>query len=174
MNDFKQNSEEAKRHFLLIRHRIEKILDGFLVSTESPGVTNDRLDAAGIDALLTCRQTGALHGVALRIQKNCNYRSFTIRKKRESDAMTEYEKYISAIQNGSLVPTFSVQAYVDTKNNTILSGGVARTADIYDYIEKCPEEINLKQTASYNIGLATFIPVFFDQFKEKGYWIEVF
>jgi len=174
MNDFKKNSEEAKKHFLLIRHQIEKILYGFLVSTEGPGITNDRLDAAGIDSLLTCRRTGGLYGVALRIQKNCNYRSFTVRKERESGAVTEHEKYISAIQNGCIVPTFSVQAYVDTKNNTVLSGGVARTADIYDYIKKYPEEINLKQTGSYNIGLATFIPVFFDQFREKGYWIEVF
>jgi len=174
MNDFKQNFDEAKKHFLLIRHRVETILDGFLVSVEnSSRVVNKLLDRAGIDALLTCR-TGGLQGVALRIQKNCNYRSFTIRKERASGAITEYEKYLRALQNGHIAPTFTVQAYVDTKNDIVLSGGVARTADIYDYLEKHPEEIEMKKTASYNIGLAKFLPVFFDKFKEKGYWIEVF
>jgi len=174
MGDYKKNSEEAKEHFYLIRHRIEQILKGFLVSTERAGVVSDRLDTdAGIDALLS-PWSGGLQGIAIRIQKNCNYRSFTVRKERESGATTEYEKYIRAIQHGCIVPTFNVQAYVDTKNSTILSGGVARTADIYEYIEKHPDEIEMKQTGSYNIGLAKFIPVFFDKFKEKGYWIEFF
>jgi hypothetical protein len=174
MGDFRQHAEEAKKHFYLIRHRVEQILDGFLVSTERPELVSGFLDRhAGIDALLTGRAEG-LYGVAIRIQKTINYRSFTIRKERETGAITEYEKYLKAVQNGCFAPTITVQAYVDTQNGTVLSGGVALTADIYDYIEKYPDEVKTKTTGSHNTGLADFLPVYFDKFKEKGYWIEVF
>ena len=56
----------------------------------------------------------------------------------------------------------------------LITGEVKNFADYKLQEAKHHEEIEMKQTASYNIGLAKFLPVFFDKFEEKGYWIEVF
>jgi len=90
---------------------------------------------AGIDGWQI--RTDGMRGIAARVQTDCEYRTFTVRRERDSGAKTEYEKRAEAIygNNGLIYPTITVQAYrVINNEGIVVSVGVARTKDVFDFI----------------------------------------
>jgi hypothetical protein len=107
-------------------------------------------------------------GVASRVQYGKNWRTFTVRKERESGNLTEFEKRKVAIENGGIYPFLTMQIYVvDGDINGI---GIAKTKDLIEYIES--GYANVTHTRSDKIGQAGFYYCQWDDFKEKGYWLK--
>ena len=84
-----------------------------------------------------------MRGLAVRIQYDFDYRTFSVRKSRLNGIETEYEKRNWTIQEekrGFLYPFLTIQAYLKkhaTENKKIfLSAGVIITKILYNYIEK--------------------------------------
>ena len=67
-----------------------------------------------------------------------DYKTFTVRFKRKSGVETEYKKRAEAIlsDKGYLYPYLTIQAYLDKRGDSkdILSCGVIKTKDLYNYI----------------------------------------
>ena len=94
----------------------------------------------GIDIWQTIDGAGA-RGIASRVQNNnneqyrgrSNWRTFTIRYKRNTGAKTEYEKRMEAIMTGRFIyPYLTCQAYFDF--GELVGCGVARTVDVFDAV----------------------------------------
>jgi hypothetical protein len=111
---------------------------------------------AGIDAL-HIHPTYGITGLALRIQFDRNYDTFTIRYKRANRSKTEYEKRVYSLNNGGLFPQLTVQCYVNSSEKILLGGAVARTQDILECIEQ--GQYQLLKTGREQIGLASFYAV---------------
>ncbi len=120
---------------------------------------------AGIDAYQ--RFATAMRGIALRIQdQGKDWRTFTVRVSLPSGEPTEYSKRLYAIKNkdqGLLYPYWTIQAYV-TPNGELLSLAVAKTEELYLYIEKRFNWLPRRQTPSGEV----FIYVDWERYKEKG------
>ena len=96
---------------------------------------------AGIDAVSIDRR--GMRGIALRVQYDTAWDTFTIRTKRASGTKTELAKRIEAIQKGYIYPYLTCQCYCD-RNHKLLSGAVCRTEDLYKYIVEHEEELGNK------------------------------
>ncbi|GHT30113.1 hypothetical protein FACS18942_11070 [Planctomycetales bacterium] len=96
-------------------------------------------------------------GLALRIQVDKNYGTFTIRRKRASRSKTEYEKRAYSLVNGGLYPLLTVQCYVNPAEGILFGGAVARTQDIFVCIEQ--GQYRLLKTGRNQIGQASFYAV---------------
>jgi hypothetical protein len=110
----------------------------------------------GIDIWQTINGAGA-RGIASRVQdcQATNWRTFTIRYKRDSGAKTEYEKRKEAIETGKYIyPYLTCQAYFDGEK--FLGCGVARTVDIFNAIKLD----KIKKTSN-----ASFLVIDFDDVK---------
>ncbi len=116
---------------------------------------------AGIDAVLFASH--GVYGIASRIQFDENYRTFTIRKERESGRTTEWEKLQQSLKNASLMPSLTVQAYVDRNDNRLLGAAVTCTVDLVRWIERNPCET--KTTGRGLHGQADFLIVPWDSFR---------
>ena len=114
---------------------------GQLVSVESVAAIDfaKQLDVlAGIDAW-QIQSNARLRGLASRVQwvTGNPYNTFTIRKSRTSGATTEYEKRLKAINNpraGWLFPALTVQAYIATGTDRLLSAAGISTCDLFNFI----------------------------------------
>lgn len=140
---------------------------GELIQTEAKDRELMRLCdvLAGIDAWQVRHNVG-LRGIASRIQWCTpplprSYRTFTIRKSRDSGALTEYQKRLRALGDpeGWVYPHLTVQAYLELprgKGSPLLAAGVARTADVIRMIRDGREgrQYTVKRT-----GNATFYVV---------------
>lgn len=149
-----------------IRPVLEKLLDGRLISVEGDTLnqTAELLDTlAGIDLWWVNEQHG-MRGIASRIQPGRNWRTFTIRKERDSGTKTEYEKRKHAIDNEFLYPAITYQAYVGEHGVSI---GIVHTKSLIDSIERgiCYEQ----KTGAAQRGQATFFVVAWDDLKRNGY-----
>ena len=124
----------------------------------------------GTDYLQAYKDKGLVWGVASRIQPIKRgykpYNSFTVRKARESGAVTEYEKRAYAIKHGGVYPFLTMQAYVD-ENDNFLSIGIAKTTDIMDFVEKGLAYTD--HTGKQQIGQAAFYVCKWKKMKECGY-----
>jgi len=94
----------------------------------------DRL--CGIDFWQAIDGTGC-RGIASRVQWGTNWKTFTIRRSRDSGARTEYEKLRAVIgRPGELIgPYLFSQAYVSECRTRLLGCGVARITDIMSTID---------------------------------------
>jgi hypothetical protein len=119
---------------------------------------------AGIDGW-HLRDEG-MRGIASRIQKGNDWRTFTIRMKRDSGATTEYEKRNTAINGGWIYPRITIQAYAQTEKGPILSIGIAYTSDIIGFINKGLHRIR-------NINNATFAVCEWIKMKTNGYRVDI-
>ena len=156
----------------VLRDELSKILKGELRVVE--GITIHEMaklldTLAGIDVWYINRLNG-MRGIASRIQTGVNYKTFTIRNKRETGARTEYEKRKIAIEKGYLYPYLTAQAYV-TKDNKLMSFAIARTEDIINAIDRglCYK----RHTNSNQIGQAEFYVVRWYDMKNAGYEIVI-
>lgn len=104
---------------------------------EAQGVTLARLldTKAGIDALVETKN--GLIAVAVRVQEDPGYRTFTIRKARSSGVETEYRKRMMAIQRDCFMyPSRTVQAYV--RGCALSAAAIVRTRDLFLFIRNDP------------------------------------
>jgi len=172
-SDFQTAAQQSKSDFIrLLQKPLEKLLEGRIVSTEGNGEIGRLLDMeAGVDAILDHPKYG-LFGIGICIQYGLNYRTFTIRKQRESQAKTEYTKHVDALLEDSITTKFNIHAYIDEKTGTLHSAAIALTRDIYDCIEKglC----DVRMTGNGQIGRATFYVVDWDTLKDNNLWIHEF
>lgn len=99
---------------------------------------NDLDARAGIDAYQ--RWPVAMRGIASRVQSDgINHRTFTIRESRPSGVSTEYQKRLQVIKRrdeGFLYPYWTVQAYMSEVGGDLLSVAVAKTVELYQFIEQ--------------------------------------
>ena len=155
-NDVVAAMLESQRHFHeLIEAPLGKVLgiDRFeLIEGIDSNIARELDQTAGIDAW--GYHHAGLIGLALRIQYDMFYETFTIRCRRESGAKTEYEKRLEAFHWGALAPTLTVQAYVDRKANKLYGGAVARTEDLLTCIKQ--GKYRLLATGDDQIGRASF------------------
>ncbi len=117
--------------------------EGELIPVETDnGLLARRWDAlAGVDAWQVRDGTG-MRGIASRVQwirpGGSPYNTFTVRKSRDSGALTEFEKRLRALDNpaGWLYPVLTIQAYVAEPrgHGALLSAAAAKTADVIQMI----------------------------------------
>lgn len=110
------------------------------------------------------------YAFGLRIQPGENYKSFTIRKSRESGKKTEYEKICNNIKNEKLYPYFFIQAYVYRR--TVSSCAFCRTIDLIDYIKAGKAEVKI--TGKDQIGQAKFFVIYWRDLIKLGVKIRVY
>lgn len=90
----------------------------------------------GIDALIVS-DDGTTYPAACRIQFGKCYESFTLRRSRPSGAPTEYYKLHRAKKMGGLMPTYHVQAFIETDKAKV---AIAETVDLLKYADAHPCE----------------------------------
>ena len=122
----------------------------------------------GIDYLLYSKYSGQVYGLASRVQYGRNYRTFTVRKERESGAKTEYRKRIEASTYGGLSPYYTMQAYV--KDGEINGLALVKTEDLLKFIEKGLADEG--KTGTNKDGQATFYICDWDKLREAGYAVK--
>ena len=161
-----KKSMDAYRRY--VRPVIGRFISGRLIVIE--GKTDNELaemfdQCASIDIIRQSEK--GLEGVASRIQFGHNWRTFTVRYKRDSGSRTEYEKLVYAYKNRLMCPKFTYQAYIE---NDALSGlAVVETASLLDYIEKHKPKV--RHTGADQNGQASFYICPWDDIRTKGYKI---
>ena len=172
-NDFQTAARQSQSDFIrLLKKPLEQLLEGKIVSTECEETVARLLDMrAGIDAILDHPYYGLL-GMGIRIQYGRDYRTFTIRKQRETQAITEYAKHANALLEDGMTTKFNVHAYIDEKSGALHSAAIALTHDIYGCIDRglCDE----RMTGNDQIGQAAFYVVDWDTLKDNKMWIHEF
>lgn len=104
----------------------------------------------GIDIWQTITGEGC-RGIGSRVQfGDKNWRTFTIRKERDSGAVTEYEKRKEAIDSGGrfIYPYLTSHAYVSDAGD-LLGCGVAITKNIFQAIEAGKAQIRRCENATF-------------------------
>jgi len=172
-SDFQTAAQQSKGHFIrLLQKPLEQLLEGRIYSTEDNGEIGQLLDMrSGIDAILDHPKFG-LFGIGIRIQYSRDYRTFTIRKQRESQAKTEYAKHVNALVEDAITTKLNIHAYIDEATGMLLNVAIAKTRDIYDCIDRglC----DVRMTGNDQIGRATFYVVEWDTLKDNNMWIHEF
>lgn len=136
---------------------LPKIIKGNILTVE--GCNNEILmlldERSGIDYIR--HDNEGLQGIAARVQFGCSYESFTIRYKRTTGTMTEYEKRLKQIQQGYFYPAFTLQAYFDSiKELNLLSISIMTTIDLFKELEENPKVITKSNNQDGNIFKVLF------------------
>lgn len=99
---------------------------------DSP-VAEDFDTLAGVDYWITVADAGMV-SLASRVQY-VDYTTFTIRYERPTGAETEYQKRRRQYRNNDYeLPTWTVQAYVDTTLGVIRNVAAVRTQELYSLV----------------------------------------
>lgn len=115
-------------------------------------------ESAGIDYLVSRKDSLQSYGLASRIQRaGMNYRTFTVRSKRDSGTPTEYEKRRKAIHGGWLYPTMTQQTYLTADGERLYAMALILTVDLFTYLEKRVAKTN--HTNATQHGQAEFFIV---------------
>jgi len=172
-DDFQTAARQSQSDFIrLLQKPLEQLLEGKIVSTECEETVARLLDIrAGIDAILDHPKYG-LFGIGIRIQYGRDYRTFTIRKQRETQAKTEYAKHVNALAEDAMTTKFNIHAYLDEKSGALHSAAIALTCDIYDCIDR--SLCDVRATGNDQIGRAAFYIVDWDTLKNNKMWIHEF
>ena len=151
-----------KEPLLEIFHGDTRVVEG--VMTDEMSQILDRM--AGID-LWFFNENYGVRGIASRVQfisPNVKpYRTFTVRKNRDSGTKTEYEKRKYAIENEWLYPVFTFQGYI---SDAPLCFAVAKTVDILWMIEH--GFYSVKHTGKSQKGQASFYVVKWDDMQKQN------
>lgn len=127
---------------------------------------------AGIDAYQ--RWDCAMRGIACRVQWGKNYRSFTIRTARPSGKETEYQKRLAVLKRrdeGFLYPYWTVQGYLDSPGGALLSVAVAKTAELYLWIEHHEKHVCPLPRKKATKGGEGFLYVDWDLYRSSGNYL---
>lgn len=127
---------------------------------------------AGVDLWLV-QNTGGIRGVASRVQRGKNWRTFTIRKERRTGVETEYAKRREALNNELLYPALTLHGYVTADGEALLGFAVAQTRDLIAMIEQHQYDDVKMTREDRNDGIATFYVIAWDNVQGRGhYFIE--
>lgn len=154
-----------------VKPELKKLLGGEFYTVESVSdVVSESLDAiAGVDVWHI--SPAGIRGIASRIQtSNTDWSTFTIRNKRDTGSITEYEKRKNAINNGYLYPYYMLQAYVSSEDK-LLSFAIANTIDVIKMIDSNLTYVN--HTGTNQVGQASFFVVKWEDMKDYGYDIHI-
>ena len=164
--------KDLERSLKLVREKIKPIVEKLLpnwrlmqVEGKDDEVCKVLDMSCGIDYLLYSKDCCLIGGIASRVQYGKNYRTFTVRKERESGALTEFQKRSQAIAKGTIYPYYSMQAYILDENVAGLA--ITKTADLIKFIDKGFAEI--MKTNADKIGQAEFYVCNWDKMKYCGY-----
>lgn len=118
-----------------------------------------------------------MRGIACRVQWERDYRTFTIRISRPSGAETEYQKRLSVLKRrdeGFLYPYWTIQAYLDRPGGTLLSVAVAKTTELYFWIEQYEKHVRLLPRKKATHGGEGFLYVPWDRYRLSGNYLFVY
>lgn len=140
-----------------------------IIEGKEDSVGHDLDILAGIDAYQ--RWLSAMRGIASRVQFGRDFQTFTIRIARPSGVTTEYEKRLKAIKHrdeGYLYPYWTVQAYIASSGERLLSVGLAKTAELYLYIEAQEEKGQRLPRNRAGNGGEQFLYVPWSQYRQSS------
>lgn len=173
---FRNDFHDANVDWNFVKPELLQFIKGDLFDIESNNsVLADIFDKySGIDAIHMVQEQ--IRGVAIRVQWGVDYKTFSIRYSRPNGVKTEYHKREEAItgNRGFWYPYLTIQMYLERRYNTprILSCGIVRTVDLYDYIrENFAELISHKKRSPEG---QFFLVVPFYRLKEAGKKILIF
>lgn len=172
MSDMRYSLEQVEKAMPIIK----RLLNGGEIKSVE-GDDNDiclMLDqTCGTDYFLRYEKTGLVYGIGSRFQSITDtqkpWNTFTIRRSRESGAATEFAKRKLAMERNGIYPFLTMHGYYAATTREILSLAIAKTADIWDCIEK--GHCKIRYTNSYQIGQASFFIVDWAEFEQLGYKI---
>lgn len=119
----------------------------------------------GTDYFQVYDKSGLVYGVASRVQYTKNYRSFTIRKARQSGVETEFEKRKRAVERGGIYPVLTMQMYTDGQK--IHGLAIVKTVDLIAFVDRgCAVE---RKTGTDKVGQASFYVCYWDDMRKAGY-----
>lgn len=148
-----------------------RIVEGYT----SQAIAQDLDVYAGIDAYQ--RTPVGLRGIATRCQWWTNYRTFTVRVSRPNGTLTEYIKRLTTIKRrdeGFLYPYWSIQAYLDKPGGKLLSVGVAKSVELYLYIERRERSAKPCKRLPARHGGEQFLVVEWDKYLAAGNYLFVY
>lgn len=92
-----------------------------------------------------------IQGIAARVQFGRSWDSFTVRYKRSTGALTEYEKRKMQIEKGYFYPAYTLQAYFDNSVNlNLLSIGIIETKALYEEMQNNPAVVTRTNPSDMN------------------------
>lgn len=127
---------------------------------------------AGIDFYQ--RTPFGLRGISSRVQWWTNYQSFTVRISRPNGSLTEYAKRLHTIQlrhEGFFYPYWTIQAYVSRPGGALLSVAVAKTAELYHYIEQREQSAHPCDKRPSGNGGERFLFVAWKDYRQTGHYL---
>lgn len=126
----------------------------------------------GTDYFQVYKNTGLVYGIASRFQYGKNWASFTVRKARQSGAVTEYEKRKKAIERGGIYPYLTMQAYIDEVSVEVNGLAIVKTTDLMRFVD---DGLAYEQhTRQDQIGQAAFYVAYWDKMQRAGYKVLVY
>ena len=111
---------------------------------------------------------GAFEFFSSRIQ-NANYRTFTIRKSRDSGAVAEYERLCRQFREGRIYPRWAIQAYVSGDSATV---AVTETRHLLNFIRE--GKAGVKHTREDKHGQSGFFTVKWHDLQKSGIPVKIF
>lgn len=145
----------------------------WLMQKDNDSIERDLDILSGIDVLQRWRN--CLRGVACRTQRirpgMVSFRSFTIRIDRPSGVETEFLKRLWALQNkecGPITPYWTMHAYCLEPENKVVSIGLAKTEELYKYIQFREATGRLFPRKSPSNGEETFLFVDWDIYTKEN------
>lgn len=169
-NNFAQAMDSTKR---LFTNHVLPVLKGLFNNckfVEIEGRADDEIAKdldiyAGIDVYRVQYSTSSAIGIASRIQAGKAWRTFTVRRTRDSGAATEYEKRKYAIEHNTLYPKLTMQAYIQDNGSVVI--GLVETEKLMEYIDK--ENPTIRRTGREQRGQASFFVCEWDKMRNAGY-----
>jgi hypothetical protein len=161
----------VQAHCPELRGSVLRMVEG---SREHP-IAADLDGCAGIDAYQ--RVPLGLRGISSRVQWGKDYRTFTVRIARPNGAVTEYLKRLTTIRRvheGFLYPYWTIQAYVERPGGKLLSVAVAKTAELYLYIEQCKQRGQPCDERPAGNGGERFLYVEWNRYWQTGNYLFVY
>lgn len=126
----------------------------------------------GIDYVILYEGIDLCYGIAARVQKGNNWRTFTIREQRKSGARTEREKREYAIKHNGIYPKLTIQGYIS--GDEVQGVAIMRTKDLFEYIDLDSPEMLRKSTHSDKIGQAVFLVCPWDDISRRNFDIFIY
>jgi hypothetical protein len=158
--------------FPILRRECTAFQQGRLMSIEAMNNSlSTLLDMhTGID-VLHMRSGHGIRGIATRVQYGEDYRSFTVRTHRPSEAQTEYGKRLASIKGEYIYPYWTLQAYLSKPGGTLLSLAVTPTKELYQYIEAYEHTLSRPFVHERQ---ASFLVVGWHNYKQAGNHIFIY
>ncbi|HEU5379371.1 MAG TPA: hypothetical protein VFV38_28445 [Ktedonobacteraceae bacterium] len=180
--DVRRDREQSRADFVrivwpLVRDQCRELRGSTLRMVEGlpQNPIADDLDIdAGIDAYQ--RTPWGLRGMSSRVQWWKNYQTFTVRSQRANGSRTEYGKRLATIRRlneGFLYPYWTIQAYLERPGGKLLAVAVARTVELYGYIEQRKQSGRPCRERRASNGGEWFLCVEWEQYRQTGNYLFV-